>query len=548
MKILFETLTHPGVKALSWTLLHLIWQASVLAALFRLFLFLTKNSSALLRYRTGMFTLGAIVILALTTFVYYYLGQPLAGPARVFSTLPTGADTSMPLLAEADPPVAEFGRILYLLRGGERYLPLLVVIWLAGLVVMSIRLTGGLLYVQQLKTSHIRPLPDSWQARINELAEQLHLSRRVQLAESAQVRVPITIGYIRPVILLPVGLLTGLPISYLEAILLHELAHIVRNDYWVNIFQSLLETLLFFHPAVWWISAVVRREREYCCDDIAVRMNGDVLTYLEALASIDAGYANNPLTIAATGHRVSLLERAERLVNQRKEVPALSSAPVGLVTTGFAVLILLLHSCIGFSLKTNDTGNIHSENTSTPIPGSTNMPDNQEFFRIEFNYLAYDQLDDIIAVLENEKALLYSRLIQIKPDISADELWNSRTRNSSATSVWEESILTFQETLQQISELKRRRDALMPVLVTQSTSAKSHSSINSQQLFQALEDALLQDGLIRKGEVYTFRFNYRRMYVNGTVQPRSALEKYKAIARSFGVEKNGPQDRYISKE
>jgi len=106
----------------------------------------------------------------------------------------------------------------------------------------------------------------------------------VRLLISALVQVPTVIGWLRPVVLVPVGALSGLPAEYLEALLLHELAHVRRHDYLVNILQSVAEALLFYHPAVWWVSGHIRAERELCCDDVAVAVSGDALTYARALA------------------------------------------------------------------------------------------------------------------------------------------------------------------------------------------------------------------------------------------------------------------------
>ena len=121
------------------------------------------------------------------------------------------------------------------------------------------------------------PPPRFWQARLDRLAARVRVSRPVTLLESCLAEVPVVIGYVRPVILMPVGLLAGLPAGQVESILLHELAHIRRHDYLVNLMQIVVEGLVFYHPAVWWISGVIRAERENCCDDLVVATQGDAL-------------------------------------------------------------------------------------------------------------------------------------------------------------------------------------------------------------------------------------------------------------------------------
>ena len=145
------------------------------------------------------------------------------------------------------------------------------------------------------------------------LARQLHIRRPVRLLESASVAVPTVIGWLRPVVLMPASALAGLSPEQVQAILAHELAHIRRHDYLVNLLQTLVETLLFYHPAVWWLSRRIRAEREHCCDDLAVSLCGDPYTYARALADLEGLRTPSvPLALAATGG--SLLERVRRLV------------------------------------------------------------------------------------------------------------------------------------------------------------------------------------------------------------------------------------------
>ena len=122
---------------------------------------------------------------------------------------------------------------------------------------------------------------------LQKLGARIGLSRPVRLLVSALVQAPTVVGWLRPVMLVPVGALGGLPPEHLEALLLHELAHIRRHDYLVNILQSVAEALLFYHPAVWWVSVHIRAERELCCDDVAVSVSGDAFTYARALAQLE---------------------------------------------------------------------------------------------------------------------------------------------------------------------------------------------------------------------------------------------------------------------
>jgi uncharacterized protein (TIGR03435 family) len=160
----------------------------------------------------------------------------------------------------------------------------------------------------------VRPAPSEWQRTIERLKARVSVSRPVRLLVSGAVHAPAAIGWLRPVVLVPAGALAGLPVEQIEALLVHELAHIRRHDYLVHILQSVIEAVFFYHPAVWWISSHVRAERELCCDDIAVSLTGDAVVYARALAEFASARWVQPAVMAATGG--SLAGRIARLLGQ----------------------------------------------------------------------------------------------------------------------------------------------------------------------------------------------------------------------------------------
>lgn len=168
----------------------------------------------------------------------------------------------------------------------QPYLPLLVGVWLAGVLALSLVHLGGLRRVRQVRRS-ARPAGDVWQAALERLCRRMGIARPVELLETATLAVPAVAGWLRPVLLLPASTLTGLSPQQVEALIAHELAHVRRGDLAVNLLQAAIETLLFYHPAAWWISRVVREERESCCDDLAVAACGDRLVYARALADLE---------------------------------------------------------------------------------------------------------------------------------------------------------------------------------------------------------------------------------------------------------------------
>src|SRR5262249_5026425 len=182
--------------------------------------------------------------------------------------------------------------------------------------------------------------PHPWRGPLGGLGSRLRLSRPVALLESCLADVPVVIGYVRPVILMPVGLLAGLPLAQIESILLHELAHIRRYDYLINLLQTSVEDLLFYHPGVWWISGVIRVERENGCDDLVVATHGDAHEYAVALAALEQNrWAPREAALAATGG--SLMNRIRRLLRQ-PEGPRPAWTPLfsaGILTTIAAVVL-----------------------------------------------------------------------------------------------------------------------------------------------------------------------------------------------------------------
>jgi uncharacterized protein (TIGR03435 family) len=223
------------------------------------------------------------------------------------------------------------------------WLSWVAVAWSAGVLVFWLRLLGGWMIAERLRRRQVRPAPGQWQQAFDRLGARLRVSRPVRLLVSGLVQAPAVVGLLRPVVLVPLGALGGLPAEQMEALLLHELAHIRRYDYLVNVLQSIVEALLFYHPAVWWVSGHMRSERELCCDDAAVAVTGDAQSYARALAEVGAAeHAHYQAVVAATGG--SLAIRVARLLGEprpasRTHSPAAVGAAAALVAiTAMAVL------------------------------------------------------------------------------------------------------------------------------------------------------------------------------------------------------------------
>jgi beta-lactamase regulating signal transducer with metallopeptidase domain len=339
MNFIPELASVPEVHRLGWTLLHFLWQGAAVALLFGLACRLSRRASSQSRYLAGCTALALLC----------------AAPLITFSKLPAGgapgteaSNAGRMFFANepADPVVVRGTSEPSAIPGAnprgpaiprpDRVLPLIVVLWAAGVLLFSIRLLCSWGKVRALVRERGEPISAEWRDCVARLKERLRVSRPVRVVRSMAVEVPTVAGWLKPVILLPASSLTGLTPQQLEAVLAHELAHIRRQDYLVNLIQNVAETFLFYHPAVWWISGCIRRERELCCDDEAVRTCGDALLYARALTALEE-LRTVPPGLAQAADGGSLLDRVRRLAAGRANRPR-----AGWGATGSAVLLVLL--------------------------------------------------------------------------------------------------------------------------------------------------------------------------------------------------------------
>lgn len=304
-----------AIYALGWALVHSLWQGALAAAALASLLPMLPARAARARYALATTTLILMVALPLAT----ALRLPVAAPWTADGESVTSVVSPLAI----DPA-----------------LPWVVALWLAGVVAFSARLATGWKAAQRLAKVNTRPAPKACVEALARLAARLRVTRLVTVLESAVVQVPAVIGWLRPVVLLPASALTGLTPLQLDALLAHELAHVRRHDYLLNLVQCVIEILLFYHPAVWWVSRRVRQEREHCCDDLAVAVCGDAHSYATALFVMERLRVPTPaLAVAASGG--SLLSRIRRLlVPTQAEAEIFPRWMAGLVTAALALTIV----------------------------------------------------------------------------------------------------------------------------------------------------------------------------------------------------------------
>ena len=319
--------------ALGWMIVHAIWQVAGVGLLLWLSLRIFDKRSAAFKYRLGLSALALISMLAIGTFVY---------------AIPTGKTSNGTVLANLDilqtqaiaaadsfVPASDWW---LLARRIESWIPTLVQVWLLGAMLFLVRFATSLADIRTLKIQGHQRVDPRWESFLKGKMETLGINRKVQLLQSQLTEMPMTFGHLKPIILLPAGLLFQLSPAQIEAIIAHELAHIHRKDYLVNMLQSMLEVIFFFHPVFWWVSKQIREQRENAADDLAIKMGIAPRDLAEGLAAVvNLAKTQVPeMALAAARKPTPTLDRIKRIMG----VKTSQNQPTTLTT--FTMMITLL--------------------------------------------------------------------------------------------------------------------------------------------------------------------------------------------------------------
>lgn len=303
---LLNSLSGKTVQAFCWMLIHSLWLGLVFALLAGLVLMTTTRSRAAVRYN---------IIAAL-----FFLFLVACGASFLIEL--TAANTPAQRLATAGSVAIE---PFSLRRGFQAFLDYyaahtgwVITAWFALFCWKGLQLTGAVAYNRRLRVTKLPIKDTAWSARFGQLAKRMGIRGEVSFFESAIIKIPVVIGHFKPIVFLPVGVLTHLSPAEVEAVLLHELAHIRRQDYLVNLCQLVAESLFAFNPALLWISAILREEREACCDDLAIGATQSKKGFIQALVSFREHAAiATPYQLAFPSSGNGLLKRVSRIVQGR---------------------------------------------------------------------------------------------------------------------------------------------------------------------------------------------------------------------------------------
>jgi len=304
------------IQALCWTLIHSLWQGLLLAGVAGCCILFTRKKTAATRY--NLITSALVLFVAVVSVTFYVeiekffstVSAPVAFIGEPVITITTNNITAVPAVTGhssfMDSATGFF----------NRYAAAIVFVWFLVISMRLAQMMAGLYGIQRIKKRKVSSVGSFWSLRVQQLSNQLGIDQQVRFLQSGIVKVPMVIGFFKPVIFFPLGALASLSPADVEAILLHELAHIRRKDYLINMLQHVVEILFFFNPAVLWVSALIKTERENCCDDIALSFTSNKRDYINALVSFQEFDEAQPrYATALTGKKDHLLQRVKRIVH-----------------------------------------------------------------------------------------------------------------------------------------------------------------------------------------------------------------------------------------
>lgn len=278
------------VSALVWMLVHSLWQFTVIAVLMSVAIKYQQEKKSAVKYYMALFSLALSFFVAVGTFCYYYFdysGQQAS--AAIFRRVSD--------IASGNYPVDSLFGALY--SWIEKYQMVIFYTWIMGVILFIAKFVISMVYVEFLSGTNTPIYCLETYRAFKKTCQHYRISKNISIGESKYIKTPMILGLFKPIILFPIGVINQLDMSETEAILAHELAHFVRKDIYINVIQTFMEALLYYHPAIWWISSNIRLERESCCDDLAIGYLGDNVHYAKTLVKMQELYQNGNSPILA---------------------------------------------------------------------------------------------------------------------------------------------------------------------------------------------------------------------------------------------------------
>ena len=474
-------------------LLHSIWQGIALAALTGLTMLLARRSAPAVRYRL---LVGLLVLFVGGMMLKIMSVVPHPGNYQQQTVTTDDGQKIMSSITRLD--LGGAGIASYL----NEHSDLIVWLWLIIVCFKSIRLAAGLRIAYQMKRQQVYEAGFYWQDRVKELADRLGINQQVRIMQSALAKTPLVIGHLKPLILMPLGLMNNLSSAEVEAILCHELAHIRRKDFLVNLLQSMLDVVFFFNPAVLWINKLIREEREHCCDDLALGASVGIRDYVSALISSQTaktyytGYA-----LAFAGSRNELLSRVNRILQQKDKRKPFR----------IAVIVMLLSAGTALAFLRKDGTHIRTITYTTSISNKEGVTKTEQIVKENIAAANYKVCKPGI----NSPIEQFAPAAPAPPAEPAAIQEQAKQDAQQAEADAAKAIADQARAQQEAQEYHRRAD--------------NYEEFTEQD-GRNLREELARDGLITNGkaEQISYLLNNKELIVNDVKQPEAIHQKYAA--------------------
>ena len=386
------------INSLGWMLLHSLWQHALIALCCALLLFFGRQYGANSRY---LIALGSVVLAVFTSIITFY--KYLQASTEIIMR-PLQTDKLIPLFNNSDSP-----RLIDFINA---HIDGITFIWLFGIILYGFRMLFDYRACQHLKNKHLTNTPEKWQKVCESLAQKIGIKSNIELRISVIAMTPCVIGYLRPVVLLPMKILLGMNQQQIEMILLHELAHIRRQDYLVGLLQTLIKAFFFFNPFLHWISSQMDKEREHACDDIAVAISQNPLLFANTLKELAEMSIKQNIAMNIIGNKL-LLSRITRLFKPREKR---STTKNGLVASLLILITSLVVAVCVNAAPNNDNNKIISLDVSNTAVQEVMAEVNKKCGTNEV--LSSNNNDEVTLLLED---ISCDKAIQLLKDFVAEE-------------------------------------------------------------------------------------------------------------------------------
>ncbi len=433
-------ISEPILEALGWTFIHSIWQISIITIICYLLGKVISDTKANVRYIS---LVGGMITLVLSSILTFYLCyEPPVTPL-----VPTGFTVTGEVISTSyELRPLSIGIFDFYLHWINSNIVSIFIFWLVGFILFSSKLLIGFTQVFSLRKNCLPIVDEKILALIRKAKAKFGIARNIIIAESNGILSPSTFGCITPVILFPVGVINSLTINEIEAIIAHELSHIKRNDYIINIMQSIVETVFYFHPGIWWISNQIRIEREKCCDDMAVSVTNRKMQYAKALVKMQAFKLGTPRLALGFANKNNFLSRVQRILVPTTNKPRIIEKSISIMVL-LALIVTVSIAAItpehDFTIKssevnaTNTSCTYYSENDNRRIEMKET---NGEIEYLKVNEILIDK--SVYHLYENEIADVQSN-IDIEKINKKTKVENSTTTDSLTEFIRSELIDTI---------------------------------------------------------------------------------------------------------